>query len=80
MVDDELFVGVDGNVFDIELGVEFRGDGWRGTLVGEEDEVCCWELEVVLFVAVRGEGFWGEDFGGRVGLLDDVSVWHLDGG
>lgn len=70
VVEDEFFVDVGGDVFDVEFGGEFGGDGgwWDAAFGGEEEEVGGGEFEVGLFVAQVGQGVWREDLGVGVGL------------
>lgn len=69
MVEDELFVDVRVDVFNVELGVEGRvdGDGRRGVFL-EQVPVRRGDLKVALLVTILGECFGAEDFGFWVGL------------
>lgn len=69
VVEDELFVDVRVDVFNVELGVEGRvdGDGRRGVFL-EQVPVRRGDLEVALFVAILRECFGAENFGFWVGL------------
>lgn len=78
MAEDKFFVSMGMDVFGVEFGVEFWVNGVAGGVVGflEEVEVLGGELEVVLFVAVGGEGFWCEDLGFRVCLGERSGMWY----
>ena len=76
MVEDDFFVAVGMDVFDVELGVEFGGDGDGLVGFGEVGE---WDFEVGLFVAEGGESFGAYEEGLGVGLWGR-DVRDLDGG
>ena len=69
MVEDELFVDVGVDVFNVELGVEggVDGDGRRGVFL-EQVPVRRGDLEVTLLVTILGQCFGAENFSFWVGL------------
>lgn len=67
VVEHELLVDVGGDVFPVELCVEFGGDGGDG--FGFAEDECKGDVFVFLFCALLRQGFGAEDLCVGVGLV-----------